>query len=278
MKNCRTLPQYTSMSDGYENKKCPFDDPLDPTKNKVIAERSTWRMWQNPFPAKGALLHLIMATKEHVLANPIALRKSDFLFMGALWEFAQEEFRNILGPLNDGWEAHIIVPDRTGSVRVKLGDLEQLQSSQELGHLIARDWRDCRNPRPLPHTTKHIVLVRTTPSDTLVQADFYDTGALFCSMYHLMPGGGFIIVNKSRTAAFAMRFGSIKYNEGSVLHQHANILVCDPTNPIDIPLAKDPDEVQKGLRRMVGFELLRTGTLFEDLPEDLKELVKDRLK
>ncbi len=74
-----------------------------------------------------------------------------------------------------------------------------------------------------------------------------------------------------------MRFGSPEYNAGSVLHQHANIIVPNGNGPVQVTLAKDTDKIHDITERMAAFELLRTGASVESLTIEQQALVKGRL-
>jgi diadenosine tetraphosphate (Ap4A) HIT family hydrolase len=171
--SCRAFRQYVGMLEGYRAGKCPFCDPLDPEKNKVINQVGRWRMWVNPFPTKHSKLHLVMAPCEHMDRHSL-ITSMDFANMGGLFMWAQQEFG--------------------------------------------------------------------------------------------FTGGGFV-----------MRFGSPKHGSGTVLHLHANIIIPDLSGPVQVPLAKGPEQIAEKVARMRVFEKLRLGANVEALNDDERKLVEGRL-
>lgn len=125
---CRTYAQYCVMLERYRSGVCTFCDPLDPEKNKLVAERGDWRMWVNPFPLPHTSVQLVMAPRRHVAPGGEIL-SSDFTRMGELFDCAQKQFGFTGGgfvmrfgtPLQSAGtvlhlHANIIIPDQTGDV------------------------------------------------------------------------------------------------------------------------------------------------------------------
>ncbi len=129
---CRAFKQYVAMIEGYRVGKCPFCDPLDSEKNRIIHESGGWRMWVNPFPIKHTRLHLIMASRHHKGSGSL-ITPQDFGDMGVLFMWAQQEFGFTGGGFamrfgspkqSSGTVLHlhanIIIPDLSGPVEVTL--------------------------------------------------------------------------------------------------------------------------------------------------------------
>lgn len=268
------------------NGKCVFCDPLG-EKNKVIHRAGGWRIWENPFPDKAAKKHLVMAPAHHLLGNPIELIADDFRAMGELFTWAQHEsdLSPLFGDPADHWEAHLIVPDRTGNVRFALKAQDGIPTRElvltsneiKLGY-----WKQVKNPKPMAHTRLHWLYGITQPAPTVLgPVDFTNFYVLFHRAVHMhkIEGGGLVITNARRSVAFAMRFGSVKYSEGSVPHQHANVFIANPDGEVlEIPFAKEPKKIEEGFQRMLIYEFLRTGGKVEDLTPEQYARVKDRLK
>ena len=83
--------------------------------------------------------------------------------------------------------------------------------------------------------------------------------------------------------ALIMRFGEVKRNAGSIRHLHANIKVPTGKKKLMETLAKDEDDIlRKGPVMLVMEEMYRlkikgSENPFEELSEEKKELVKDRM-
>lgn len=169
---CRTLDQYVNMLESSKAGKCVFCDPLGP-QNRVVQEDAGWRIWPNPFPIKFTEHHFVMAPRRHVVPGD-AIQEEDFLAMGRLFRWAQQEYQ--------------------------------------------------------------------------------------------FTGGGFV-----------MRFGGPLQSAGSVLHLHANIIIPNRQGAVGIPLAKNPKKVAQQIARMMVFEKLRTGALFNRLTPAERTLVKGRV-
>jgi len=142
---CRTYKQYLAMIEGYNTGKCPFCDPLDPEKNRIIQAAEGWRMWVNPFALAHTELHLVMAPMRHVAPGDRIIPQ-DFSAMGALFHWAQLEFGFTGGgfamrfgsPLQSSGtvlhlHANIIIPDQSGSVEVTLA-----KDPAKIAHQVAR--------------------------------------------------------------------------------------------------------------------------------------------
>lgn len=129
--NVRTYSQYVEMVKRILSDKCPFCK-LDTNLNKVLHQRSNWKMWRNPFPANHTVEHLILAPDRHV-TNLDEMTPEDWqAFRNLLYCFY--DFTNYKGGaivmrfghpnLNAGsvrhLHANIIVPSRTGEVRITL--------------------------------------------------------------------------------------------------------------------------------------------------------------
>ncbi len=132
LSRCRTLEQYVSMYECYRSGACPFCDPLDSVKNRVIRANAMWRMWRNPFPQVGTKLHLILASHRHIGPDD-EITSEDMTAAGELFLWARAEFKIMGGGFamrfGSPWgnagsvlhlHANVIVPDGTGDVSVAL--------------------------------------------------------------------------------------------------------------------------------------------------------------
>ncbi|MCK9361230.1 hypothetical protein M0Q28_03285 [Patescibacteria group bacterium] len=125
-------------------------------------------------------------------------------------------------------------------------------------------WRVWENPFPEANTALQLVLasVRHISTEQLPGVEdilavaklFVWAGERYAGQ---MPGGGLL-----------MRFGSPEYNAGTILHQHAHIMVPNLKGEVRMPLAKEPERVENGIRRLWVFEKLRNGTPMTDLSDE----------
>lgn len=143
---CRTYKQFVSMIEGYRAGKCPFCDPLDQEKNRLVRESGAWRMWLNPFPMKHTKPHLVLAPTRHVAPGG-AITAADFTDMGELFLWAQKEYGFTGGgfamrfgsPKQSAGtvlhlHANIIIPDLTGPVDVTLAK-EPAKTAEQLARM-----------------------------------------------------------------------------------------------------------------------------------------------
>lgn len=145
--NVRSYSQYVEMVNRILSGKCPFCE-LDTNLNKVLHQRSGWKMWRNPFPAKNTTEHLILAPDRHI-TNLGEMTPEDWrAFYGMVYHF--NDLTTHKGgaivmrfgdpAMNAGsirhLHANIIVPDGTGEVRVTLG-----QRSRRYRNKAIDPWR-----------------------------------------------------------------------------------------------------------------------------------------
>lgn len=131
-------------------------------------------------------------------------------------------------------------------------------------------WRIWENPFPEENTALHLVLasVRHIGTDRLPGIEeFIAIGKLFdwakAKYGDRMEGGGVL-----------MRFGSPELNAGTILHQHAHIMVPNLKGEVRLPLAKEPARIELGYKRLFVFEKLRAGTPMTDLSDEERALVE----
>ncbi len=270
------------MIDDYLAGKCPFCDPLDPDKNKVIAQTEDLRMWKNPFPLDKAKLHLIMATTQHRTSVEELTAAANFRDIGRLFTDACYIFAIDRGKIND-WEGHFIAPHGVGSVQFVLNPNRPRSIPTVWDGVTINEhgrWTMGVNAFPFPHTTIQMLLAVDSRMDdsSFGKGDFEDIGVLFAEFIdaHKIKGGGLILANQTTKVAFAMRFGSPEFSAGSVLHQHANIIVADE-NPVGITLAKDESKIVETVQRMHGFEHNRLTGRTDDLDPAIQLLLEGRM-
>ncbi len=132
-------------------------------------------------------------------------------------------------------------------------------------------WRIWKNPFPIKHSVLHLMMApikHIMPEQGLNQSDFTQIGALMlgaCREFDIIGGG------------FVMRFGTPKFNAGSVLHLHANIIVPDQTGDIQVTLAKNPKKFQEAIARMHIYGRLYAGVQVSELLEYEQKLVEGRI-
>lgn len=167
----RSFEQYVTMIQDYLVGKCLFCQPLAPV-NVVFYQVDGWWAWENPFPAKNTVLHVVLAPLRHVPPTEFP-SPEDFLAMGKITQHVKRRYTDIL------------------------------------------------------------------------------------------QGGGFL-----------MRFGSPKLNAGTILHLHANIMVPDLKGEVRLPLAKEPADIERGVRRLWAFENMRSGVAKSDLSDEERTLLE----
>ncbi len=131
-------------------------------------------------------------------------------------------------------------------------------------------WRVWENPFPEPNTSLHLVLapVRHISTEELPGVEDYTArGKLFAWARERygdrLKGGGEL-----------MRFGSPEFNAGTILHLHSHIMVPDLAGEVRLPLAKEPDRVELGIRRLWVFEKLRNSVPMTDLSDEERALLE----
>lgn len=165
----RGFDQYITMIQDYLMGKCLFCNPLAPV-NVVLYQVDGWRVWENPFPAKNTVLHLVAAPIRHVSTEELPLVE-DFTALGKIFNWAKDRYQKCF------------------------------------------------------------------------------------------QGGGLL-----------MRFGSPKLNAGTILHLHANIMVPDLKGEVRPPLAKEPADIERGIKRLWVFENMRSGVAKSDLSDEDRTL------
>jgi len=74
-----------------------------------------------------------------------------------------------------------------------------------------------------------------------------------------------------------IRDGDATKSAGTIQHLHIHVMVPDGIGRVESPFCKTSEEEAAGMARAVVFEKMRTGTAFEDLLPEEREIVKDRL-
>lgn len=131
-------------------------------------------------------------------------------------------------------------------------------------------WRMWENPYPEPNAALHLVLApaRHIGTDRMPSVeDFTARGKLFAWARERygdrMRGGGEL-----------MRFGTPELNAGTILHLHSHIMVPSLNGEMRLPLAKEPERIELGYKRLRVFEKLRKGVPMTDLSDDERELIE----
>lgn len=125
IEHSRTPAQVEHMRNTVGKGICPFCE-INSELNKLVWEGTYWNMWYNPFPYMRRQLHLILATKLHVislkeadkgtwveLAEAIMWAESKFDIAGGAFVMRFGDLARNVGTLRH-LHAHIDVPDCSG--------------------------------------------------------------------------------------------------------------------------------------------------------------------
>lgn len=145
---CRSYRQFLDMIDKIERGICPFcEDHFDHEKNKIIGRAISgdieWVMWVNPYGHDNTQLHIVMIPKRH-LTHIEELTPDDWVAIGELNAQVMRDFDVPGGGFamrfgdasyNAGSLGHlhgnIMVPDRTGNVKITLAKDPKKQLENE---------------------------------------------------------------------------------------------------------------------------------------------------
>lgn len=130
-------------------------------------------------------------------------------------------------------------------------------------------WRVWENPFPLKYTDLHLIMAPIDHVTVPTGPDWRSIGDIleWATEKYSIEGGGFV-----------MRFGTPKFNAGSVLHLHGNLIIPNRAGDVQVTLAKKPEKVIETIKRMNIFLKLYKGECTpEELSAEERLLVAGRL-
>jgi diadenosine tetraphosphate (Ap4A) HIT family hydrolase len=144
---------------------------------------------------------------------------------------------------------------------------------KKLNHILHENesWMIWQSAFPQAHQDLHLIIPskrHVSHFHELTKKEFLDLHEMlhWANENFSLPGGG-----------LALRFGDPRRNAASVPHHlHWNIQIPSGDGAVSIVLAKSKEYVAGELQRALVYEKIRTGTPYDSLSKQEKEVIKDR--